>query len=187
MKITNSIIKDGQEKMVKAEEALQHELGGIRAGRANASLLNRVMVEYYGAPTPLNQIAQISIPEARVLLITPYDKSSLDDIEHALLASDLGLNPVNDGTVIRLVIPQLTEERRKELAKEVKAIGEKAKGSVRHARRDIRDALKKAEKNGDMSEDELHDLEDQAQQVTDEAIKKVDQIVADKEQEILEG
>ncbi|HIX02085.1 MAG TPA: ribosome recycling factor [Candidatus Ligilactobacillus excrementigallinarum] len=187
MKITNSIIKDGQEKMVKAEDALQHELGGIRAGRANASLLNRVMVEYYGAPTPLNQIAQISIPEARVLLITPYDKSSLDDIEHALLASDLGLNPVNDGTVIRLVIPQLTEERRKELAKEVKAIGEKAKGSVRHARRDIRDALKKAEKNGDMSEDELHDLEDQAQQVTDEAIKKVDQIVADKEQEILEG
>ncbi len=187
MKITNPIIKDGQEKMVKAEDALQHELGGIRAGRANASLLNRVMVEYYGAPTPLNQIAQISIPEARVLLITPYDKSSLDDIEHALLASDLGLNPVNDGTVIRLVIPQLTEERRKELAKEVKAIGEKAKGSVRHARRDIRDALKKAEKNGDMSEDELHDLEDQAQQVTDEAIKKVDQIVADKEQEILEG
>lgn len=187
MKITNLIIKDGQEKMVKAEDALQHELGGIRAGRANASLLNRVMVEYYGAPTPLNQIAQISIPEARVLLITPYDKSSLDDIEHALLASDLGLNPVNDGTVIRLVIPQLTEERRKELAKEVKAIGEKAKGSVRHARRDIRDALKKAEKNGDMSEDELHDLEDQAQQVTDEAIKKVDQIVADKEQEILEG
>lgn len=187
MKITNPIIKDGQEKMVKAEDALQHELGGIRAGRANASLLNRVMVEYYGAPTPLNQIAQISIPEARVLLITPYDKSSLDDIEHALLASDLGLNPVNDGTVIRLVIPQLTEERRKELAKEVKAIGEKAKGSVRHARRDIRDTLKKAEKNGDMSEDELHDLEDQAQQVTDEAIKKVDQIVADKEQEILEG
>lgn len=187
MKITNEIIKEGQEKMVKAEEALQHELGGIRAGRANASLLNRVTVDYYGAPTPLNQIAQISIPEARVLLISPYDKSSLDDIEHALLASDLGLNPVNDGTVIRLVIPQLTEERRKELAKEVKAVGEKTKGSVRHARRDIREALKKAEKDGEMSEDELHDLEDQAQQVTDEAVKKVDEIVADKEKEILEG
>src|SRR5699024_4223322 len=187
MKITNEIIKEGQEKMVKDEEALQHELGGIRAGRANASLLNRVTVDYYGAPTPLNQIAQISIPEARVLLISPYDKSSLDDIEHALLASDLGLNPVNDGTVIRLVIPQLTEERRKELAKEVKAVGEKAKGSVRHARRDIREALKKAEKDGEMSEDELHDLEDQAQQVTDEAVKKVDEIVADKEKEILEG
>ncbi|MGX5377436.1 ribosome recycling factor [Ligilactobacillus sp. LYQ135] len=187
MKVTNPIIKDGQDKMVKAQDALQHELGGIRAGRANASILNRVMVEYYGAPTPLNQIAQISIPEARVLLITPYDKSSLDDIEHAILASDLGLNPVNDGTVIRLVIPQLTEERRKELAKEVKAIGEKAKGSVRHARRDIREALKKAEKNGEMSEDELHDLEDQAQKVTDEAVKKVEEIVAEKEQEILEG
>ena len=120
-------------------------------------------------------------------MISPYDKSSLDDIEHALLASDLGLNPVNDGTVIRLVIPQLTEERRKELAKEVKAVGEKAKGSVRHARRDIREALKKAEKDGEMSEDELHDLEDQAQQVTDEAVKKVDEIVADKEKEILEG
>ncbi|WP_290033844.1 ribosome recycling factor [Ligilactobacillus cholophilus] len=187
MKITNPIIQDGQAQMLKAQDALSHELGGIRAGRANASILNRVMVEYYGAPTPLNQIAQISIPEARVLLITPYDKSSLDDIEHALLASDLGLNPVNDGTVIRLVIPQLTEERRKELAKEVKAIGEKAKGSVRHARRDIREGLKKSQKNGELSEDELHDLEDQAQQVTDEAIKKVDQIVADKEQEILEG
>lgn len=187
MKITNSIIKDGQEKMVKAQDALRHELGGIRAGRANASILNRVMVEYYGAPTPLNQLAQISIPEARVLLITPYDKSSLDSIEHAILASNLGLNPVNDGTVIRLVIPQLTEERRKELAKEVKSIGEKAKGSVRHARRDIRESLKKSQKDGDLSEDELHDLEDQAQQVTDEAIKEVDQIVAEKEQEILEG
>ena len=185
MKITNEIIKEGQEKMVKAEEALQHELGGIRAGRANASLLNRVTVDYYGAPTPLNQIAQISIPEARVLLISPYDKSSLDDIEHALLASDLGLNPVNDGTVIRLVIPQLTEERRKELAKEVKAVGEKAKGSVRHARRDIREALKKAEKDGEMSEDELKSAEDRIQKLTDKFVEEIDKILANKEKEVM--
>ena len=187
MNITNPILKDGQENMVKAQDALQHELGGIRAGRANASLLNRIRVDYYGAPTPLNQIAQISIPEARVLMVTPYDKSSLKAIEYALLASDLGLNPINDGNNIRLVIPQLTEDRRKGLAKEVKATGEKAKGSVRHVRRDMRDALKKAQKNGDLTEDELHDLEDQAQKITDEAIKKVDQIVAEKEQEVLEG
>ena len=113
MKITDPTILQYQEKMTKAEEALQRELGTIRAGVANASLLNRVNVEYYGVPTPLNQMAQISVPEARVLLITPYDKSSLKDIEHALLASDLGIAPMNDGSAIRLVIPQLTEERRK--------------------------------------------------------------------------
>lgn len=111
MGVSSELVKY-QEKMQKAEAALQHELGGIRAGVANASLLNRVMVEYYGAPTPLNQMAQISVPEARVLLVTPYDKSSLKDVEHALLASDLGLTPMNDGSAIRLVIPQLTEERR---------------------------------------------------------------------------
>lgn len=116
---------------------MQHELGGIRAGVANASLLNRVMVEYYGAPTPLNQMAQISVPEARVLLVTPYDKSSLKDVEHALLASDLGLTPMNDGSAIRLVIPQLTEERRKELAKQVRAAAEgQSCGQKRSSRND---------------------------------------------------
>ncbi|WP_178196563.1 ribosome recycling factor [Ligilactobacillus sp. Marseille-Q7487] len=187
MKITNQIIKDGQEKMTKSEQSLQRELGNIRAGRANASLLNRIMVEYYGAPTPLNQLAQISVPEARVLLITPYDKSSIKDVEHAILASDLGISPASDGNSIRLVIPQLTEERRKELAKEVKSVAETGKVAVRNVRREMMDALKKAQKNGELTEDDLRDLEDQAQKVTDASIKNIDQITAEKEKEILEG
>ena len=184
MGVSSELVKY-QEKMQKAEAALQHELGGIRAGVANASLLNREMVEYYGAPTPLNQMAQISVPEARVLLVTPYDKSSLKDVEHALLASDLGLTPMNDGSAIRLVIPQLTEERRKELAKQVRAAAEKGKVAVRNVRREMMDSLKKAQKNGDMSEDVLHDLEDEAQKITDASIKNIDGITAAKEKEIL--
>ncbi|KRL04269.1 ribosome recycling factor [Liquorilactobacillus oeni] len=186
MKINDPIIKDGQSRMTKAEEAFQRELGNIRAGRANASLLNRIMVDYYGVPTPLNQIAQITIPEARVLLVTPYDKSSLQDIEHAILASDLGISPANDGSAIRLVIPQLTEERRKGIAKEVKSESEKAKVAVRNVRRDIMDDLKKAQKNGDLTEDDLHALEDQAQKVTDSSISNVEKIQAEKEKEILD-
>lgn len=187
MKVTDPVLKDAQEKMKKAEQNLQRELGNIRAGRANASLLNRIMVDYYGAPTPLNQIAQITIPEARVLLVTPFDKSSLKDIEKAILASDLGIAPMNDGSAIRLVIPQLTEERRKELAKQVKATGEEGKIAVRRVRREMMDKLKKAHKAGDLTDDDLHDLEDQAQQLTNEGIKQVEEIVADKEQEVLEG
>ena len=187
MKITDPTILQYQEKMTKAEEALQRELGTIRAGVANASLLNRVNVEYYGVPTPLNQMAQISVPEARVLLITPYDKSSLKDIEHALLASDLGIAPLNDGSAIRLVIPQLTEERRKELAKQVKATSEKGKVAVRNVRREMMDALKKAQKNGDLTEDQLRDLEDVAQKVTDNSIKNIENITAEKEKEVLAG
>ena len=182
MKITEPIIKEAQEKMTKAEDSLRRELGNIRAGRANASLLNRINVEYYGAPTPLNQMAQISVPEARVLLVTPYD-----NIEHAIMASDLGIAPMNDGTAIRLVIPQLTEERRKELAKQVKAVSETGKVAVRNIRRDMMDALKKAQKNGDLTEDDLRDLENQAQKVTDESIKNIDKITEDKEKEVLEG
>lgn len=187
MKITEPIIKEAQEKMTKAEDSLRRELGNIRAGRANASLLNRINVEYYGAPTPLNQMAQISVPEARVLLVTPYDKTSLKNIEHAIMASDLGIVPMNDGTAIRLVIPQLTEERRKELAKQVKAVSETGKVAVRNIRRDMMDALKKAQKNGDLTEDDLRDLENQAQKVTDESIKNIDKITEDKEKEVLEG
>ena len=187
MKITDPTILQYQEKMTKAEEALQRELGTIRAGVANASLLNRVNVEYYGVPTPLNQMAQISVPEARVLLITPYDKSSLKDIEHALLASDLGIAPMNDGSAIRLVIPQLTEERRKELAKQVKATSEKGKVAVRNVRREMMDALKKAQKNGDLTEDQLRDLEDVAQKVTDNSIKNIENITAEKEKEVQIG
>ncbi|KRL08306.1 ribosome recycling factor [Liquorilactobacillus hordei] len=186
MKINDPVLKKAQEKMTKAQEALQRELGNIRAGRANASLLNRITVVYYGAPTPLNQIAQISIPEARVLLVTPYDKSSLKDIEHAILASDLGISPANDGSAIRLVIPQLTEERRKEIAKEVKAEAEKAKIAIRNIRRDAIDELKKAQKNGDLTEDDLHNLEEQAQKLTDSSVKSIDGIQAEKEKEILD-
>lgn len=187
MKITNPIIKAAQEKMSKSENALQRELGNIRAGRANASLLSRINVEYYGVDTPLNQMAQISVPEARILLVTPYDKTALKEVERAILASDLGISPANDGTAIRLVIPQLTEERRKELAKQVKAKAEDGKVAVRNIRRDMIEQLKKSEKDGDLNEDELHNLEDQAQKVTDESIKNLTGLADDKEKEILEG
>ncbi|AXR43398.1 ribosome recycling factor [Pediococcus pentosaceus] len=183
----NEIIQKAEEKMQKAQNVLERDLGSIRAGRANASLLDKVSVDYYGAPTPLNQMASISIPEPRVLLVTPYDKSVLNDIEQAILMSDLGINPANDGSAIRLVVPQLTEETRKDLAKNVKAEGEKAKVAVRNIRRDAMDTLKKANKNGDYNDDEFHDLEKQTQDSTDKAIKVVDEIVANKEKEVLEG
>ena len=179
------IITDAQSRMKKAEDALKRELGTIRAGRANASILNRVMVEYYGAQTPLNQVASITIPEPRVLMVTPYDKSALEDIEKGILESDVGITPANDGTAIRLVIPQLTEERRKEIAKQVKATAEQGKVAVRNVRRDAMDSVKKGHKNGDYTDDDLHNLEDQVQKVTDKAIKGVDAIAADKEKEVL--
>lgn len=143
--MANPILEQAKENMEKAEASLRRTLGQIRAGRANASLVNRVNVEYYGAMTPLNQIAAITIPEARVLLITPYDKGALEDIEKALYTADIGISPANDGSVIRLVIPQLTGERRKEIAKEVGKEAELAKVVVRNARRDAMDNLKKAE------------------------------------------
>lgn len=180
------IIATAKEKMEKSEQALRRELAHIRAGRANASLLDRVQVEYYGVPTPVNQVAQITIPEARVLMITPFDKSSLQDIERALLESDLGINPTNDGNVIRLVIPQLTEERRRELAKEVKKVAEQAKVSVRHIRRDAMTDLKKLQKNNEITEDELRGFEKDVQNVTDASIKNMDDIAAEKEKELLE-
>lgn len=183
--MANAIITDAKERMDKAADALQRELQNIRAGRANVGLLNRVEAEYYGAMTPLNQMASIQVPEARVLLITPYDKSALDAIEHAIYASDLGLTPSNDGSSIRLVIPQLTEERRKELAKDVKGEAEKAKVAVRNIRRDAIDSIKKQQKNGDITEDDMHDLEDQVQKTTDTAVKKLDAIAKDKEAELL--
>jgi ribosome recycling factor len=183
----NETITKAAEKMQKAQQALERDLGSIRAGRANASLLDKVSVDYYGAPTPLNQMASVTIPEPRVLLVTPYDKSVLNDIEQAILVADLGINPANDGTAIRLVIPQLTEETRKDLAKSVKAEGEKAKVAVRNIRRDAMDTLKKGNKNGDYNDDEFHDLEKQTQDITDKAIKVVDEIVANKEKEVLAG
>lgn len=183
--MADQIVETAQAKMAKAEEALKRELGTIRAGRANASILNRVMVEYYGAQTPLNQVASITIPEPRILMVTPYDKSALEDIEKGILESDVGITPANDGTAIRLVVPQLTEERRKEIAKQVKTKAEEGKVAVRNVRREAMDNIKKGHKNGDYTDDDLHNLEDQVQKVTDKAIKGVDAIAAEKEQEVL--
>ncbi|MBO0469103.1 ribosome recycling factor [Enterococcus sp. DIV0242_7C1] len=184
--MSGTILATAKEKMGKAEQSLQRELGQIRAGRANASLLDRIQVDYYGAPTPVNQLAGINIPEARVLMITPFDKNSLEDIEKAIQASDIGISPTNDGTVIRLVIPQLTEERRKELAKDVKKAAENAKIAVRNIRRDAIDDLKKQQKNNEITEDELRNLEKEAQKLTDDSVKNIDTITAEKEKELLE-
>ena len=180
------ILKNTEDRMKKAEEALERELGSIRAGVANASLLDRIEVEYYGVPTPVNQLASITVPEARMLAITPYDKSSLGDIERAIHQSDLGISPTNDGTLIRLVIPALTEERRKDLAKLVGKDTENAKVAVRNIRRDAMDALKKAEKNSEITEDELHANEKKVQDLTDNSTKRIDVIATNKEKELLD-
>ena len=180
------ILSNTKTRMHKTEEALVRELASIRAGRANASLLDRVQVEYYGVMTPVNQVASVTVPEARMLLISPYDKSSLQDIEKALLMSDIGITPTNDGNAIRLVIPQLTEERRKDLAKQVGKEAEGAKISVRNIRRDAIDGLKKLEKSKEITEDELRTLEKDVQKLTDDSVKNIDNIAKDKEQELLD-
>ncbi|MDK6377670.1 MAG: ribosome recycling factor [Lactobacillus crispatus] len=185
--MNNETIEKAKTKMTDSIKVYQKRLASIRAGVANAALLDNVQVEYYGAPTPLTQMSSITIPEPRVLLITPYDQNSLDDIEHALLASNLGLTPANDGKVIRLVIPQLTGERREEIAKEVGKFAEEAKIAVRNVRRDAMNTLKKDEKNGDITEDELRSLEKQVQKVTDDAAKQIDQLADEKRKEITQG
>jgi ribosome recycling factor len=180
------IVANAKERMNKAIGAYTRELAGIRAGRANASMLDRITVDYYGAPTPINQLAGVSVPEARMLVIQPYDKSILGDIEKAILKSDIGITPSNDGSIIRLAIPQLTEERRKELVKVVKKESEEAKVAVRNIRRDANDELKRLEKNGEITEDDQRGYSDDIQKLTDEYITKVDQLTKDKEKEILE-
>lgn len=184
--MADQVLTEAKEKMKKAEESLQRELGQIRAGRANASLLDRISVVYYGVPTPLNQMASITIPEARVLMVTPFDKTMLKEVEKAILASDLGITPSNDGSVIRLVLPQLTEERRKELAKDVKKAAENAKIAVRNARRDAIEIYKKQEKASEITEDDLKDAEKDIQAATDASVKELDNIAAEKEKELLE-
>ncbi|MBS2969013.1 ribosome recycling factor [Metabacillus sp. KIGAM252] len=184
--MANQHINQAKDRMEKAVSAFQRELATVRAGRASASLLDKVTVEYYGAPTPVNQLASISVPEARMLIITPYDKSALGDIEKAIQKADLGLNPTNDGSIVRIAIPALTEERRRELGKLVKKYAEEAKVGIRNIRRDANDDLKKAEKNGDMTEDELRGLSDEVQKLTDSYISKLDQIAKDKDKEIME-
>ncbi len=181
-----AVMDQTTERMEKAISSLTRELASIRAGRANASLLDRISVEYYGAPTPLNQMAGISVPEARLLVIQPYDKTTLGDIEKAILKSDIGITPSNDGSVIRLAVPALTEERRKELVKEVKKDGEESKIAIRNIRRDANEELKKLEKDGEITEDELRRYSDEVQKLTDSYITKIDSLAADKENEIME-
>lgn len=185
--MANEVIDKARSNMNKSIAVFEKDLGSIRAGVANASLLDNIKVDYYGAPTPLNQMSSITIPEARVLMVTPYDKTSLDDIEHAILASDLGITPANDGTVIRIVIPQLTGERRKEIAKQVGKLSEKAKIAIRNVRREAMDSLKRQTKDGDITEDEQRSLEKQVQKVTDESTKKVDELADKKSKEITQG
>ena len=181
------IMNNLNEKMEKAIASLRRELASIRAGKASAAVLDRLTVDYYGVATPINQVAGVSVPEPKMLVISPYEKTLLGDIEKAIQASDLGLNPSNDGSVIRIVFPALTEERRKELAKLVGKESEGAKVAVRNVRRDAMDTLKRQEKNGDITEDEQRSLEKQVQKVTDDATKEIDKLADQKSQEITQG
>ena len=179
------VIKKCEEKMTKTCENLDGEFSNIRAGRANPNLLNRIMVEYYGTPTPMQQVGNISVPEPRIIQINPWEKSLLKAIEKAILASDLGITPTNDGTSIRLVFPELTEERRKELVKDIKKKGEAAKVAVRNVRRDANDTLKKMEKSTDITEDERKEGEEKIQKMTDKYVAKIDKSVENKSNEIM--
>ena len=175
-----------KEKMGKTISVLKQELSGLRAGRANAQVLDRITADYYGTPPPINQMGNISAPEPRLLVIAPYDPSALKEIEKALQKSDLGINPSNDGKVIRLVFPELTEERRRDLVKVVKKKGEEAKVAIHSIRRDANETIKKQKKNGDITEDDQKIMEEDAQKATDASIKDIDKIIADKEKEIME-
>ena len=174
-----------KERMEKSIGAYQEKLSEIRAGRANPAILNKVKVDYYGTPTPINQMAGISVPEARLIVIQPWDISVLKDIEKAILTSDIGINPNNDGKVIRLTFPELTEERRKELVKDIKKMAEECKVAVRNTRRDGIDQAKKEQKDGEMTEDDLKQAESKIQELTDKAIEEIDKVLANKENEIL--
>ncbi len=174
-----------EKRMEKSIQALRAELATVRTGRANAALLDHVRVEYYGSLVPINQVGNISVPEPRMLVITPWEKSMLGPIEKAIQTSDLGLNPSNDGEVVRIILPELTEERRRELVRHVHAIGEKAKISIRNIRRDANDEVKRRVKDEGLSEDESRRLQDRIQKITDKYIAEVDEIVAHKEKEIL--
>lgn len=178
-------IKDYNDKMQKTIDHLESEFATIRAGRANPHVLDKIRVDYYGTPTPVQQVGNISIPEPRIIVIQPWEKSLLKEIEKAIQMSDIGINPTNDGQVIRLVFPELTEERRKELVKDVKKKGEADKVAIRNIRRDGNDAFKKLAKSEDVSEDEIKQLEDELQKLTDKFIKTVDDMVDAKSKDIL--
>ncbi len=181
-----SVFNLANEKMEKTINSLKYEYNSIRAGRANAAVLDRITVDYYGTPTPINQMAAISVPEARILAIQPWDMSALSLIEKAILASDIGINPSNDGRIIRLVFPALTEERRKQLSKDVSKFGEEAKVAVRQIRRDCIEKIKTMKKNSEITEDDQKYGEDKLQKITDEFVKKIDEIADAKTKEIME-
>ncbi len=184
--MADDLLKESEEKMEKSLASFKRELAGLRAGRAHPSLLDKVMVDYYGAPTPIKQLANIHVPDPRTLMIQPWDKGALAHIEKAIQKSDLGLNPINDGDVIRISLPPMTEERRNELVKLAKKIGEEAKVAIRNLRRDANDEIKRGEKAGLYSEDESRRRQDAVQKKTDRYIQQVDEILAAKEQEIRE-
>ncbi len=179
------ILNKSEEKMLKSISVLKKDLGSMKAGKANPAMLDRVNVEYYGSETPINQLANVSSPEPRVLLIQPWDKNSLKDIEKAILQSDLGLNPSNDGSVIRLIIPELTEETRKDIVKKVKKVGEESKIAIRSIRREGNDKIKNLKKNNDITEDEAKEGESSVQKITDKYITEIDNIVNAKEKEVM--
>ena len=180
----NEKLKVYDTKMQKTMDSLDSEMGTIRAGRANPNVLNRIMVDYYGTPTPIQQVANVSVPEPRMIQIQPWEKSMLKVIEKAIMVSDLGINPTNDGTAVRLIFPDLTEERRIELVKDVKNKGEAAKVAIRNIRRDANDAFKKL-KGSDVSEDEIKNLEDELQKMTDKYVKEIDSAVEVKSKEVM--
>jgi len=177
-------LKPYEEKMQKSYDFLMNDLGTIRAGRANPHVLDKIKVDYYGTPTPIQQVGNITVPEARILQIAPWEKSLIKEIEKAIMASDVGITPSNDGSLIRLVFTELTEERRKELVKDIKKRGEENKVAIRNTRRDGNDALKKLAKS-EVSEDEIKELEEKLQKLTDKFIKEVDKLVEEKSKEIL--
>lgn len=181
----NEIMQKCNDKMNKAVQALDKEYASIRAGRANPSILNKVNVDYYGVPTPVQQMASVSVPDPRTIMIQPYDMSTLKEIEKAIQASDLGINPSNDGKVVRLNFPPLTEERRKDLVKEVKKYGEECKVTIRNIRRDILEKFKAEKKDGNITEDDMKNNEKKVQEATDKFCKEVDALSADKEKEIM--
>jgi ribosome recycling factor len=184
--MTKQIVKDAEERMKKSIEVFRHELAGLKAGRATPAMLDKLRVEAYGTPVPINNVATVDVPDSRTLVIKPWDRSMLKAIEKAILTSDLGLNPNNDGVVIRLVIPPMTEDRRKDLVKTIHKRTEEERVAIRNIRRDANDQIKKAEKEKTISEDESKRAQDEIQKLTDKYIKEADQIMALKEKEIME-
>ncbi|MDZ7725420.1 MAG: ribosome recycling factor [candidate division KSB1 bacterium] len=180
-----TIRKDSKQRMEKAVDVVSQEFTKLRTGKATPALLDGIKIDYYGQSTPLKQVANVSAPEPRLLVIQPWDKSMLGEIEKTIMKSDLGLNPTNDGIVIRIPIPQLTEERRKDLVKVAKKIAEDGKVAIRNIRRDANEKLKKAEKSSDISEDDMHTGQEKVQELTDETIKKIDEMLEHKEKEIM--